>query len=165
MFKDIIPGYRIRPLSEKEQAEKVSQLVQRTRDWEQGLVSVYQTYLKGLEAEAKGVYVLRYQRRCRLTDQKIFAAKNELAEVALQSMCTLLSEATHFNFRVNLMSTIVSSLSRKSWDKVTGLCVAFEALSNHQYDSRRRPISASIPSSKCSALTTQAKHLWSSSDY
>ncbi|TCD69731.1 hypothetical protein EIP91_006498 [Steccherinum ochraceum] len=103
VFKDIIPGYRIRPLSEKEQAEKVSQIVQRTRDWEQGLVNVYQTYLKGLDVELK--------------------AKSELAEVALQCMCTLLTEVTHFNFRVNLMSSIVASLSRRSWDKSSDLCL------------------------------------------
>ena len=34
-------------------------------------------------------------------------------------MCTLLVEVTHFNFRVNLMSTIVAALSRKSWDQVS----------------------------------------------
>lgn len=33
-------------------------------------------------------------------------------------MCTLLVEVTHFNFRVNLMNSIVANLSRKSWDKV-----------------------------------------------
>ena len=47
-----------------------------------------------------------------------FPAKSELAETALHCMCTLLVEVTHFNFRVNLMSTIVSCLSRKSWDQV-----------------------------------------------
>jgi nucleolar complex protein 3 len=54
VFKDIVPGYRIRALTEHEIAEKVSQAVQRTRDWEQGLVGVYQNYLKLLEAEIKG---------------------------------------------------------------------------------------------------------------
>jgi nucleolar complex protein 3 len=54
VFKDIIPGYRIRALTEKEKTEKVSQMVARTRDWEQGLVVVYQTYLRALEAELKG---------------------------------------------------------------------------------------------------------------
>ncbi|KIP09121.1 hypothetical protein PHLGIDRAFT_116684 [Phlebiopsis gigantea 11061_1 CR5-6] len=103
VFKDIIPGYRIRALTDKEKAEKVSQMVQRTRDWEQGLVGVYQAYLRSLEAEVK--------------------AKSELAEVALQCMCTLLVEATHFNFRVNLMSTVVAALSRKSWDETSDLCL------------------------------------------
>lgn len=54
VFKDIIPGYRIRALTDKEKAEKVSQMVARTREWEQGLVMVYQNYLRSLEAELKG---------------------------------------------------------------------------------------------------------------
>ncbi|OJT15869.1 Nucleolar complex protein 3 -like protein [Trametes pubescens] len=103
VFKDVVPGYRIRALTDLEKAEKVSQMVQRTRDWEQGLVSVYQAYLRGLEAELKG--------------------KSELAEPALHCMCTLLVEVTHFNFRVNLMSSIVAALSRKSWDKSSDLCL------------------------------------------
>jgi nucleolar complex protein 3 len=58
VFRDIIPGYRIRPLTDIEKAEKVSQIVQRTRDFEQGLVSVYQAYLRILETELKGEYKL-----------------------------------------------------------------------------------------------------------
>ncbi|KAG5643474.1 hypothetical protein DXG03_000862 [Asterophora parasitica] len=103
VFKDIIPGYRIRALSDKEKAEKVSQMVARTRDWEQGLVVVYQNYLRSLETELK--------------------ARSDLADIALKSMCTLLTEATHFNFRVNLMSCLVARLSKKSWDTSSDLCL------------------------------------------
>lgn len=56
VFKDIAPGYRIRKLTEKELSEKVSQAVGQTRDWEQGLVSVYQSYLQLLEKEIKGMF-------------------------------------------------------------------------------------------------------------
>ncbi|KAJ6630767.1 nucleolar complex-associated protein-domain-containing protein [Mycena sp. CBHHK59/15] len=103
VFKDVIPGYRIRALSDKEKAEKVSQMVARTRDWEQGLVVVYQTYLRALEAELK--------------------ARSELADIALNCMCTLLTELTHFNFRVNLMSCVVARLSKKSWDQSSDQCL------------------------------------------
>jgi nucleolar complex protein 3 len=57
VFKDIAPGYRIRKLTEKEQSEKVSQAVGQTRDWEQGLVSVYQSYLQLLEKEIRGTFL------------------------------------------------------------------------------------------------------------
>ncbi|KAI5123294.1 hypothetical protein M0805_009315 [Coniferiporia weirii] len=103
VFKDVIPGYRIRPLTDKEKAEKVSQMVQRTRDFEQGLVSVYQSYLRSLEAELK--------------------AKSELADTALQCICRLLADLTHFNFRVNLMTAVVARLSRKTWDESSDLCL------------------------------------------
>ncbi|KAJ7632584.1 nucleolar complex-associated protein-domain-containing protein [Roridomyces roridus] len=103
VFKDIVPGYRIRTLSDKEKAEKVTQMVARTRDWEQGLVGVYQTYLTALEAELK--------------------ARSELADIALKSICTLLTELTHFNFRVNLMSCVIARLSKKSWDETSEQCL------------------------------------------
>lgn len=103
VFKDIIPGYRIRALTEKEKAEKVSQMVAHTREWEQGLLIVYQTYLRALEDSLK--------------------AKDELSDIALKCMCTLATEVTHFNFRVNLMSCIVAQLSKKSWDKSSDLCL------------------------------------------
>ncbi len=57
VFIDIIPGYRIRALTDQEKSEKVSQQVARTREWEQGLVGVYQNYLRILEAELKGSYL------------------------------------------------------------------------------------------------------------
>ncbi|KAG1827333.1 nucleolar complex-associated protein-domain-containing protein [Suillus subaureus] len=103
VFKDIIPGYRIRALTDKEKAEKISQMVARTREWEQGFVLVYQNYLRSLEAELK--------------------AKSELAEVALKCMCTLATEVTHFNFRTNLITCIVARLSKKSWDEASDLCM------------------------------------------
>lgn len=55
VFKDVLSGYRIRALTDKEKAEKVSQMVARTREWEQGLVGVYQSYLRSLDAEIKGI--------------------------------------------------------------------------------------------------------------
>ncbi|EGN92473.1 hypothetical protein SERLA73DRAFT_99308 [Serpula lacrymans var. lacrymans S7.3] len=104
VFKDIIPGYRIRALTDKEKAEKVSQMVSRTRDYEQGLVFVYQNYLRSLEAELK--------------------VKSELADVALQCICTLATEVTHFNFRSNLITCIVARLSKRSWDPSSDLCMS-----------------------------------------
>jgi nucleolar complex protein 3 len=123
VFKDIIPGYRIRALTESEKTEKVSQMVARTRDWEQGLVYAYQTYMRLLEGELKGSYL---QPRETITTNNHSSAKTELADIALHCMCKLLVEATHFNFRTNLMTCIVSYLSKKSWDKVCTLkCIFF----------------------------------------
>jgi nucleolar complex protein 3 len=59
VFKDIIPGYQIRSLTEQEKSEKVGQAVARLREWEQGLVGVYQRFLQLLETEIKG-RVLRF---------------------------------------------------------------------------------------------------------
>ncbi|TFK29907.1 nucleolar complex-associated protein 3 [Coprinopsis marcescibilis] len=103
VFKDIIPGYRIRALTDAERSEKVSQIVARTREWEQGLVSVYQNYLRLLDGEIKG--------------------RTTLADAAIACMCALLTEVTHFNFRQNLMSAIVTRLSKRSWDETSDRCL------------------------------------------
>jgi nucleolar complex protein 3 len=58
-------------------------------------------------SQARGVFLIH----CGL-------AKSELSGTALRCMCSLLTEATHFNYRVNLMSAIVADLSKKSWDEV-----------------------------------------------
>ncbi|KAF8628318.1 hypothetical protein AX15_003865 [Amanita polypyramis BW_CC] len=103
VFKDIIPGYRIRELTEKEAGEKISQVVGHLREWEQGLVVAYQNYLRCLESELEG--------------------RTELTETVLKCMCTLLTDLTHFNFRVNLMACIIGQLSRKSWTKMSEMCL------------------------------------------
>lgn len=115
VFKDIIPGYRIRSLTEKEKAEKASQMVTRTREWEQGLVLVYQSYLRALETEIKGRH---YFAPPRVPALSMHEAKSDMADVALKCMCTLAADVTHFNFRVNLVACIVARLSRKTWDEV-----------------------------------------------
>ncbi|EJT99050.1 NOC3p-domain-containing protein [Dacryopinax primogenitus] len=102
IFTDIVPSYRIRGLTEKEQAEKVSQMVARTREWEQGLVIVYKAYLGELEGAAK--------------------ANNEMSDTAVRCLCTLLTDLTHFNFHTNIMSVVVARISRRSWDSNSELC-------------------------------------------
>lgn len=44
--------------------------------------------------------------------------RSELADIAIQCMCTLLTEVTHFNFRQNLMAAVVTRISKRSWDEV-----------------------------------------------
>ena len=86
------------------------------REWEQGLVTTYQTYLRLLEAELKGAGP-----HCALSAMLLnqsYSVRSDLSESALYCMCTLLTDVTHFNFRVNLMTCIVARLSKKSWDKV-----------------------------------------------
>ena len=47
-------GYRIRALTDAEKEVKVSQLVGRQREWEDGLVGVYKKFLETCENEITG---------------------------------------------------------------------------------------------------------------
>jgi nucleolar complex protein 3 len=53
VFKDLIPGYRIRQLTAMEEQEKVRDDVRRQREGEKLLVRSYKGYLKTLESETK----------------------------------------------------------------------------------------------------------------
>ncbi|PWN27699.1 NOC3p-domain-containing protein [Jaminaea rosea] len=103
VFVDILPGYRIRALSDKEAAEKVNQETARRREWEQGLVEVYKIHLQACESVVR-------------------SKSPTVSSVALRSMCLLLTRATHFNFRTNLISSLVSQLSRKGWSDDSQQC-------------------------------------------
>lgn len=96
VYKDLIPGYRIRALTAAEEAEKVRDEVRRMREGEKLLVRNYKTYLKALEVEVKG--------------------RTPLGAVALRCMCELLAAVPHFNFSENIMGVLVGRIGRRSWD-------------------------------------------------
>ncbi|CAH7678696.1 nucleolar complex-associated protein-domain-containing protein [Phakopsora pachyrhizi] len=102
VFLDIIPGYRIRPISEVEKQNKVSQMVAVQREWEEGLVRVYRQYLE-------------------ICEKEIFTS-SPLAAASLKSLCQLLQSKTHFNFSINIMEVLVRKLARKEWDQLSKEC-------------------------------------------
>ncbi|GBC01545.1 hypothetical protein RclHR1_04220013 [Rhizophagus clarus] len=105
VYKDIIPGYRIRKLSDKEKSAQVSKEVNKIRNFEQSLLANYQAYLQSLENELKDIM----KEKCN-------------AEAALQCMCNLLTSVTHFNFRLNLMTAIVTRMSTRKFTKLSAMC-------------------------------------------
>ncbi|RKF79312.1 Nucleolar complex-associated protein 3 [Golovinomyces cichoracearum] len=102
VYKDIIPGYRIRPISEEDRTTKVSKEVKKLRAYEQALVAGYQKYVTELS---------------KLADSPIEGDKKpSLASVAISCACTLLISVPHFNFRGELVKILVGKLSSKKID-------------------------------------------------
>jgi nucleolar complex protein 3 len=103
VFKDIIPGYRIRPLSDEESKEKVSKDIKKLRSYEQGMVSIYHSYVKELI--------------------NLSRSKDEgPGSAALRSTCiscasSLLLAVPHFNFRTELLGIVLDPLNRKAATK------------------------------------------------
>ncbi|KAB1216922.1 hypothetical protein CJ030_MR4G016065 [Morella rubra] len=102
VFKDIIPGYRIRLPTEKELEMKVSKAVKKTRFYESTLLSTYKAYL-----------------------QKLIVLENKpsFQHVAIRCMCSLLDAVPHFNFRGSLLVAVVRNIG-SSDDVVRKLCCA-----------------------------------------
>nr|POE59019.1 nucleolar complex-associated protein 3 [Quercus suber] len=113
VYKDIIPGYRIRGLSKDDMTSKVSKDVRRLRAFEQGLLSGYKAYVQMLGKLTK-------PRR---------DSDRALRSVAIFCTCTLLINASHFNCRNELITIIVNKLSTRSRDAdFTKCCTTLEEL-------------------------------------
>ncbi|KAH6569347.1 hypothetical protein BASA50_009879 [Batrachochytrium salamandrivorans] len=115
VFKDIIPGYRIRKLSEKELSAQVSKEVKRLRQYEESLLGSYQIYLQHLEDLVSNI--------CSSDDN------SSIPGVALLCLCDLLKSVPHFNFRLNIMTVVMSSLQRvKIPALIDACCDSFDDL-------------------------------------
>ncbi|KAF3915343.1 hypothetical protein AA313_de0205277 [Arthrobotrys entomopaga] len=97
IFRDIIPGYRIRPLTAEELAIKVNSDIRKLRNFEQSLVSSYKTYVDTLGRLSRAV-------------------ESQLGPIAISCACTLVETVPHFNFRQELLKIVVERLSSRIMD-------------------------------------------------
>uniref|UniRef100_A0A8C6ZXU2 Nucleolar complex protein 3 homolog n=1 Tax=Nothoprocta perdicaria TaxID=30464 RepID=A0A8C6ZXU2_NOTPE len=121
IFKDIVPSYKIRPLTEAEKATKVKKETQKLREFEEGLVSQYKFYLENLEQTIKDWK----QRKLKKSNVISLKAYKGLAEIAVKCLCELLVALPHFNFHNNIIVLIVPLMNDTS-KKISELC--FEAV-------------------------------------
>ncbi|KAI9742566.1 MAG: hypothetical protein M1818_003706 [Claussenomyces sp. TS43310] len=105
VYKDIIPGYRIRPLSEEDMTVKVSKEVKKLRAYEQALVGSYQAYINELAKLAKSGQG---------GDSR--NGGQALGSMAISCACTLLTSVPHFNFRGELLKILIGKLSTRKID-------------------------------------------------
>lgn len=99
VYKDIIPGYRIRPLSKDDLQAKLSKDVRKLRNFEQALLGGYKDYVQALD---------------RLSKDKSMDAT--MASVSISCACTLLASVPHFNCRNELIAIMVRKLSGRNID-------------------------------------------------
>lgn len=109
VFRDIIPGYRIRPLSVLEKAEHTTKDVRRLRHFEQTLYTQYQEYVASLVELAK-------------TPRNKGPCPTPFKDTAVTAACALLDSAPHFNFRTDLLGIIVNQVCRRTVDPLFIKC-------------------------------------------
>lgn len=105
VYKDIIPGYRIRPLTDDDMRTKLTKDIRKLRNFEQALLGGYHDYLADLKKAAK------FSGDRRMTD------KAGVATVAIACAATLLNTVPHFNFRGNVLEILVGKLSTRQLDQ------------------------------------------------
>lgn len=124
IFKSIIPGYNIKELTEAQRKEKVSKEVRQLRDYEQGLLSAYKRFVRLLRHSLK-------QSKARGSNSdstpETMDSKSRgrylLGSTALTVACDLIESVPHFNYRQELIITIVEKLSSQRIDQAYHQCL------------------------------------------
>jgi len=131
VYKDVIPGYRIRPQSEEGPQEKLSKEVRSLRSYEQALVLGYQNYIKELAKHAKAAR--------KPPKEGVKPTKGQsLGSIAITCACTLLTSVPHFNFRNEVVKILVGKISTRRVDEDSNKCLrALETF--FQEDEEGRP--------------------------
>jgi nucleolar complex protein 3 len=116
VFKDIIPGYRIRAGADADSEDvRLKKETKKLKDFEKALLQGYQRFLKFLESKvAAGLGNVK-------KDIKKWGETAALGLSALRAECELIRSVPHFNFRSILIKTIVSRACQPS-PNVSSLC-------------------------------------------
>ncbi|CAL1548689.1 unnamed protein product, partial [Lymnaea stagnalis] len=110
VFKDIVPGYRLRIPTEKEKAQRVKKETKSLWDYEASFLLSYKIYLEFLETMAKGKPIpdKSFLTKHRITDLPIpHESRIEFGKLALRCLCEMLVNHTHFNYRNNIIAVVV----------------------------------------------------------
>jgi nucleolar complex protein 3 len=99
VYKDAIPGYRIRAYRDEDLGSKVSKDVRQTRQYEHSLVTNYHNYVKHLTVLVKA----------KRSDENAASLKT----VAISCICSLLLAVPHFNFRTDLLNLLASEVAKR----------------------------------------------------
>nr|8ESQ_I Chain I, Nucleolar complex-associated protein 3 [Schizosaccharomyces pombe]8ESR_I Chain I, Nucleolar complex-associated protein 3 [Schizosaccharomyces pombe] len=102
VFRDIIPGYKIRPLSEEEQGTKLSKEVAQRWEYEQTLLKHYAKFLQTLETILKSF------------SSTLDETQLSLYQVAVRCCTKLIEQASHFNLSEKLFALAVRQISHKT---------------------------------------------------
>lgn len=105
VFRDIIPSYKIRKLTDKELQQKTSKETKCLQNYEESLLVSYKHYLEYLWSVVSGGQQKTEYSDINQQDHKI------MKEVAIQCLCELLTNCHHFNFRNDLISFVVPCMN------------------------------------------------------
>lgn len=123
VYIEIIPAYRIREDQSKDTVDdatgqqkgmKLSKEVKQLRDYESFLVQTYKEYLEMLEKLSE-IKPAAFASRVQDADQKtkMLQVYTKLRSLSVGCFCSLLKKHPHFNFRVNILQTVMPHLGSK----------------------------------------------------
>lgn len=117
VFKDICPGYRIRPPEETDKAVQLKKETKKMQDFEFALLGAYQRYLKFLENKVSSGLGNPRKAVGEWTPEALFGLS------ALRCQCEVLARLPHFNFRTSVLTSVVARAGQPC-EEVSSMCCA-----------------------------------------
>jgi Nucleolar complex-associated protein len=116
VFKDIVPGYRIRRQTDAEQGAQLKKETQRLRHFEHALLGAYQRYVSFIDSKVK--LGLGNPKK---TLKDIHSSDTRLGLSALRCQCELLRWLPHFNLRSLILQSVVTRAAQPT-EEITSIC-------------------------------------------
>lgn len=119
VFKDIVPGYRIRMPTQEEKQQKLKKETKELYSYEESFLLNYRYYLEFLERCVKGrgkVATTNISFQKKLEAQRKIPAEsiNSFREIGMQCLCEMLINHPHFNYRNNIITVVVPFMNKGS---------------------------------------------------
>ncbi|EIE19958.1 hypothetical protein COCSUDRAFT_44354 [Coccomyxa subellipsoidea C-169] len=113
VFKDILPGYRVRLPTEKELAVAVSKDVKKVRDHESAMLRAYQAYLKALLDACNAAERRPRQNGTAAPEPASAAPSLATPRVAVRCLAMLLTSLPHFNHASDVLQAVVPRMGHR----------------------------------------------------
>ncbi|XP_071089504.1 nucleolar complex protein 3 homolog [Haliotis cracherodii] len=109
VFKDIVPGYKIRLLTDKEKAQQLKKETRSLHEYECALLLNYKEYLEHLEMSIKGKMPNSKKQPVMEIPKDV---SRSVSELACRCMCELLVHHPHFNYSSNIIAVLMPLMRR-----------------------------------------------------
>uniref|UniRef100_A0A915J708 Nucleolar complex-associated protein 3 N-terminal domain-containing protein n=1 Tax=Romanomermis culicivorax TaxID=13658 RepID=A0A915J708_ROMCU len=116
IFMDILPSYSIRKWSEAEEKQQMKKETKILHEYEQALLRHYQKFLKQLDKFCK-CNMKKKLNKIKLTPKLVESCQM----LGVKCVTRLLAEQYHFNFRQDLLETVVPLMSYKD-ETIRNIC-------------------------------------------
>jgi len=132
IFKDIIPSYRIRALTDVERSQRMKKETLALVDFEEGLLKNYRLYLTALENLIKHGLMKRKSKPDIDEDEEEdelgveSSRRRNMALLAIRCMSELLVLHPHFNYRTNIVTVLVPLMGSSDDEIGSFVCDAIQ---------------------------------------
>jgi len=117
VFQDILPSYRIRLPTAAERNVRVAKETKQLWDFERSLLQSYQQYLNILNAVWEAGYGSPHS-------SHHSSSQLALSVSAILCLCELLKSSPHFNFRSNILATVVRHMTNSNAEVSASCCAS-----------------------------------------